>query len=137
MSSAVQDLPLEQKPASGGSHFIDIPSIPWQASPFPGIEVKMLYNDAMTGMSTMLVKLAPGSAIPLHEHVGIEQTYILEGSLEDHQGAATAGNFCWRDAGSTHVARAPNGALVLAFFTRPNRFFGGAPHMADYVADTR
>ena len=137
MSSAVQDLPLDQQLASGGSHFIDIPSIPWQASAFPGIAVKVLYNDAKAGMSTMLVKLDPGATIPLHEHVGVEQTYVLEGSLEDHQGAVTAGNFCWRDAGSTHVAHAPNGALVLAFFTKPNRFFGGAPHMADYVAGTR
>ena len=77
MSSALQDLPLEQKLASGSSHFIDIPSMPWQASPFPGIEVKVLYNDAQTGMSTMLVKLAPGATIPLHEHVGVEQTYII------------------------------------------------------------
>jgi hypothetical protein len=28
-------------------------------------------------------------------------------------------------AGHTHVARSPNGAVFLSIFTKPNRFFGG------------
>ena len=28
----------------------------------------------------------------------------------------------WRPAGSTHVATAPEGALLLGMFLRPNRF---------------
>ena len=38
-------------------------------------------------------------------------------------GEAGAGSFVWRPAGSRHVARAPNGALVLGFFLQPNKFF--------------
>ncbi|MDB5507973.1 MAG: hypothetical protein JWL93_442, partial [Hyphomicrobiales bacterium] len=51
-----------------------------------------------------------------------EQTFVVEGSLVDEDGEVTAGNFVWRPAGSTHVATAPNGALVLCFFLKPNRF---------------
>ena len=40
---------------------------------------------------TTLVKMAPGARLPDHEHVEIEQTWILEGSLagprgRDHRG---------------------------------------------------
>ena len=133
METVTEDLPLEQKLASGATHYIDIPSIPWEPAPFPGVQVKVLYNDPKTGMSTVLAKLEPGAKIPLHQHVGVEQTYVLEGSLEDHEGKATAGNFCWRAPGNTHIAHAPNGAVVLSFFTKPNRFYNGAQHLADYI----
>ena len=133
MTATLADLPLEQKLASGHSHLVEAAAMPWQPSPFPGIEVKVLYNDPASGLSTMLVKLEPGACVPLHEHAGLEQTYVLEGSLEDHECAVTAGNFCWRDAGSIHVAHAPKGALVLAMFTKPNRFYDESPHMADAV----
>ena len=131
----VEDLPLEEKVASGRSHIVDVLGMPWTASPFPGIEQKVLYNDAVTGMSTVLVKMAPGSKVPLHTHMGIEQAYVLEGSVVDHDGEVTAGNYAWRDSGNTHVNHAPNGALVLGFFTKPNVFFSGKDHMADFKGE--
>jgi len=57
--------------------------------------------------------------------VKIEQTYVLEGHIVDDEGEVTAGNFVWRPRGNRHVARSPKGALVLAFFLRPNRFLAG------------
>jgi anti-sigma factor ChrR (cupin superfamily) len=65
---------------------------------------------------------APGAELPLHEHVEIEQTYVLEGTLVDHEGEVTAGNYVWRPAGSRHVAVAPHGALMLSIFLKPNTF---------------
>ena len=109
--------------ASPRSAFVDVLNMPWKESKFPGVEVKILYEDPKTGMLTVLSRMAPGSFIPLHTHTDVEQTYVLEGSLEDEQGAATAGNFVWRPAGNTHIARAPNGCLSISFFTKPNKFF--------------
>jgi anti-sigma factor ChrR (cupin superfamily) len=63
--------------------------------------------------------------VPLHEHTGVELTYVLEGSLEDEEGECTAGNFVWRPAGNTHEARAPRGALLLGVFMSPNHFAAG------------
>jgi anti-sigma factor ChrR (cupin superfamily) len=54
--------------------------------------------------------------------VDIEQTYVLEGALEDEEGNCTAGNFVWRPSGSRHVARSPNGALLIAMLLKPNKF---------------
>jgi len=109
--------------ATPRSTFVDVLNMPWKPSKFPGVEVKILYEDPKTGMLTVLSRMSPGSFIPLHTHTDIEQTYIMEGSLEDEQGAATAGNFVWRPAGNTHIAHAPNGCVSISFFTKPNKFF--------------
>ena len=107
------------------SHYVDVVNAPWETSKFPGIEHKVLYSDPATGLATLLFRLAPGAVVPLHEHTGVEMTYVLEGSLEDDEGVCTAGNFVWRPAGNTHVAHAPNGALVLGVFMKPNHFAEG------------
>jgi anti-sigma factor ChrR (cupin superfamily) len=102
---------------------------------FPGIEMKILYADPATGMSTILFKMAPGAVVPLHEHMGVEQTYVLSGSLVDAEGAATEGNFVWRPGGSVHVARAPHGAVFLSVFTQPNRFATGERFYTETASD--
>jgi hypothetical protein len=48
---------------------------------------------------------------------------VLEGSLADAEGVATAGNYVWRPAGSRHDAHSRDGCIVLSFFLRPNKFF--------------
>jgi anti-sigma factor ChrR (cupin superfamily) len=55
----------------------------WRSTKFDGVEVKPLYIDRDTGLVTVLMKMAPGAVLPDHEHVGIEQTFVLEGELED------------------------------------------------------
>jgi anti-sigma factor ChrR (cupin superfamily) len=107
------------------SVYVDVVGAPWQTSQFPGIEHKVLYSDPATGFSTLLFRLAPGAVVPLHEHTGVEMTYVLEGTLEDDEGVCTAGNFVWRPAGNTHIARAPKGAVILGVFTKPNHFAEG------------
>ena len=104
------------------SRYVTVDDIPWQQTQFPGVEIKILMEDKATGMMTSLTRLAPGAVLPDHTHVGIEQSWVLEGTLEDHEGAVTAGNFVWRPAGSRHVAKSPNGCLVLGFFQKPNTF---------------
>jgi anti-sigma factor ChrR (cupin superfamily) len=105
------------------SRYVDVASLPWTATRFKGVEMKMLMEDKDTGLMTALVRFAPGAVLPDHEHVELEQTYVLEGSLEDHEGVVTAGNYVWRPAGSRHDARAPNGCVTLSFFLKPNKFF--------------
>jgi anti-sigma factor ChrR (cupin superfamily) len=113
------------RPPHLASHYLNVPEMPWEASPFPGIQFKTLYADAESGMSTLLVKMAPGAVIPLHEHTAIEQTYVLAGSLEDDEGQCFAGGFAWRPGGNIHEAVSPSGALLLSIFMKPNNFLGG------------
>ncbi len=105
------------------SRYVDVDALPWQPTRFPGIETKMLMENKDTGLQTVLTRMAPGAVLTDHMHVDIEQTWVLEGSLVDDEGEARAGSFVWRPAGSRHVAHAPNGALLLGFFLRPNTFF--------------
>ena len=109
--------------AALSSRYIDIESIPWVASPFPGVENKLLMQDPESGMQTVLTRMAPGAVLPDHMHVQVEQTWVLKGSLVDHEGEAKAGSFVYRPPGSRHVASAPNGALLLGMFLKPNKFF--------------
>ncbi len=111
--------------ASPPSSYVDVVNMAWETSQFPGIRHKVLFTDSASGMSTLLFKLDPGAVVPLHEHTGIELTYVLEGSLEDEEGCCTAGNFVSRPAGNTHEARAPHGAVILGVFMRPNHFAAG------------
>lgn len=105
------------------SRYVTVDELPWAPTRFPGVEIKVLMEDKETGLLTALTRLAPGAVLPDHEHVEIEQSYVLEGSLADAEGVATAGNYVWRPAGSRHVANSPDGAVVLSFFLKPNKFF--------------
>jgi anti-sigma factor ChrR (cupin superfamily) len=108
------------------SRYVDVAALPWVELPFPGVEGKILLMDDKRGVVTALVRMAPGSEIPFHEHTGIEQTLMLEGSLEDREGACTAGQYVWRPQGNRHVAKSPNGALMLVMFESPNTYLAGA-----------
>lgn len=108
------------------SRYVDIDKLPWVASRFKGIDLKILMEDKQTGLLTAITRFAPGAVLPDHEHVQIEQTYVIEGSLVDDEGEAKAGQYVWRPAGSRHDAHAPNGCLVLSFFLAPNKFFDAA-----------
>lgn len=104
------------------SRYVDVESLPWKPTPVKGIDMKVLLKDEKTGLMTALFRWEPGTRLPMHEHVEIEQSYILEGSILDDEGEATAGNFVWRPKSNRHYAYSPRGALVLAMFLRPNIF---------------
>ena len=110
------------------SHVVRPAAMEWQATRFPGCEIKTLLFDAASGLVTVLTRFAPGAILPDHEHVRIEQTYVIEGRLVDKEGpdaglAVGPGEFVWREPGSRHVAVAPEGGLMLAMFQIPNKFY--------------
>jgi anti-sigma factor ChrR (cupin superfamily) len=100
------------------SRFIDTVLVPWIETS-PGNKMKVIYHDPESGMLTILSRLEPGCGIPAHVHEDLEQTYVLEGSLVDDEGACTAGNFVIRAKGSRHAPTAPNGCTMLVFFLKP------------------
>ena len=59
--------------------------MPWQKLRFPGCEGKTLLFDPKSGLATLLIRMQPGAELPDHEHVLIEQTYVIEGSLVDER----------------------------------------------------
>jgi anti-sigma factor ChrR (cupin superfamily) len=104
------------------SHYLDVEALPWKPTQVEGIDIKVLVQDKDTGLLTALFRWQPGTVLPLHEHVEIEQSWVLEGSIVDAEGECKAGSYVWRPQGNRHVATSPNGALVLSFFLKPNVF---------------
>jgi anti-sigma factor ChrR (cupin superfamily) len=113
--------------AALASRYVDVEALPWVPTRFEGVDLKVLMEDKETGLLTALTRFAPGAKLPDHEHVELEQTFVLEGSLVDDEGTATAGNYVWRPAGSRHDAYSPDGCVVLSFFLKPNKFFDTPP----------
>src|SRR4051812_38094268 len=91
---------------SNGREHIESATTPWTQTNVADLQIKVLYDDPDGGMSVSLGKLAAGAEVPIHEHTGIEFTYLLEGALRDEQGTATAGNLVWREPGTMHAAYA-------------------------------
>lgn len=118
-------LPNADKLGPLDSRNVTVDDLPWKPTPTAGVDMKVLVKDDDTGLLTALFRWKPGTVLALHEHVEIEQSYVLEGEFEDDDGVYTAGNFVWRPKGHRHVARSPKGALVLCFFLKPNKFLGG------------
>ena len=107
------------------SRYVEVDSLPWKPTPCAGIEMKVLLEDKDTGLLTALFRWQAGAELALHEHVEVEQTFVLEGSLVDDEGEVTAGNYVWRPKGNRHIAKSPHGALVLSVFLKPNIFLQG------------
>jgi anti-sigma factor ChrR (cupin superfamily) len=110
------------------SHLVKPANLPWDMARFPGCATKTLFFDKDTGVLTALFRMEPGAVLPDHEHVLIEQTYVLEGTLVDKEGPDAGltvgpGEFVWRPAGSRHSAWSPTGGLFLAIFQMPNKFY--------------
>jgi len=108
------------------SRYVDVGAIAWEKTRFPGVEWKILMQDEASGLLTCVMRWAAGARLPLHEHVEIEQTWVIEGSFEDHQGVCTAGNYVWRPKGIRHEAWTRDGCVLFAVFLKPNIFFDQA-----------
>lgn len=122
------------------SHHVKPQEMEWRATTFEGVEMKPLYVDRKTGLLTVLMRMAPGSILPDHEHVQVEQTYVLEGSLVDKEGPETGlsvgpGEYVARPPGSRHAAWCPQGGLMLATFQMPNKFFEPDGGVVDFLGN--
>src|SRR5271155_2777556 len=111
--SDVLEKPRGLAPTIGGSTYIKPSEMEWKPTRFEKVSIKVLYEDPERGEMTCLLKLEPGAHIPFHKHPEIEQTLVLEDSVEDHDGIATAGDYIWRKPGSLHDNTSPGGRRVV------------------------
>jgi anti-sigma factor ChrR (cupin superfamily) len=96
------------------SLYVDAAGRPWTERR-PGVFWKVLWEEG--DHKALLVRYAPGAAIPRHRHLGDEQVFVLEGSVSDETGTCTAGNYVRRPPGCVHSVRSDGGALVLAILS--------------------
>lgn len=130
--SAVLDRPRGLVPTIGGSTYIRPSAMEWKQTRFEKVSIKVLYENAERGEMTCLLKLEPGAHIPFHKHPEIEQTLVLEGSVEDHDGVAVAGDYIWRKPGSLHENTSADGAVIFAVCRKPNLFYDAAKEIEGF-----
>lgn len=68
----------------------------------PGILVKELYVDEARGVTTSLVKMLPGTSLPVHRHTGAEQFFIIEGDCSVHGEVLRQGDYHRAAPGTIH-----------------------------------
>lgn len=85
----------------------------WKDAPTPGVRYRQL-----NGSKTMLVRMAPDTWLPAHDHQHAEQCLVLEGSISSEGVTAYAGDYTFMPAGSVHSALySQTGALFLIAYS--------------------
>jgi anti-sigma factor ChrR (cupin superfamily) len=97
--------------------FNDANTASWRKSTFAeGIEVKDLGTS--DGRSMQLVRFAAGASFPLHQHLGPEFIYMLEGEAIQEGTRLSAG---WAAVAATGTIdskfHSPNGCVFLTVYT--------------------
>jgi anti-sigma factor ChrR (cupin superfamily) len=67
-----------------------------------GILLKTLYVDHASGIATSLVRMTAGTALPAHQHLGVEQFYVIEGDCNVAGQRLGPGDYHRAATGSTH-----------------------------------
>ena len=89
-------------------------ALDWVPSPATGVDRKMLYREgAEVARATSLVRYAPGSAFPRHEHGGGEEILVLDGTFQDEHGDYPAGSYFRNPPGTSHCPAAAEGCTIL------------------------
>ena len=69
----------------------------------PGISAKFLYTDPETARHTAILRMAPGTYLPPHEHLAVEEFLVLQGDCHVAPDCVLrAGDYFRAPAGSRH-----------------------------------
>ncbi len=89
-------------------------TLPWIPSPQAGVERRLL--DRIGGevaRATSLVRYAPASAFPAHEHALGEEFFVLSGVFSDEHGDYGEGTYVRNPPRSRHTPRTRPGCTIL------------------------
>ena len=79
-----------------------------------GIFTKQLFVDETGSTVTSLYKMLPGTYVPTHRHLGVEECYIIDGDFHTSEGILGPGDFTIAMKDSVHpTLYSQNGALLL------------------------
>jgi anti-sigma factor ChrR (cupin superfamily) len=89
---------------------IDTRRAPWQPGPVEGASVMPLFERGSEMVA--LWRLAPGTRLQRHVHAGGEETFVLEGTLEDELGRYPKRAWLRNPPGSWHQPFSQDGCLL-------------------------
>ena len=85
----------------------------WQPRRIEGVQAVVLFRDEINRTQHLLVKAAAGVVYPLHQHVGIEEIYMLEGELVIDDEIYLAGDYIRSYPNSIHAPSTNTGCMFL------------------------
>ncbi len=94
---------------------------PWQPGPYPGVELKILHKNDLTGGVVVLRKFEAGKTIPAHTHPAAnEWAWILSGEWEESDVTYTAGTLFFAPKGTQHGPHVAKSEVIsLTVFDGP------------------
>lgn len=102
---------------------VDTATMPWQASPMPGVWRKRLARaEAESGHATSLVRYDAGSCFSAHEHPGGEEILVLDGVFSDETGDYGPGSYLRNPPGTRHAPFSREGCIL---FVKLHQFADG------------
>lgn len=85
----------------------------WRAIKVPGISVKLLRSDKATGESTALVRFAPNTRFPAHDHPAGEEVFVVEGEVTIGGDRLKAGHGATSEGGCVFLVTLPKPVVFL------------------------
>jgi len=86
----------------------------WVPSPTGGIDRRMLFRvGGEKARATSIVRYAPRSRFPHHQHPGGEEILVLEGTFQDESGDFPAGSYIRNPPGTGHAPGSDEGCVIF------------------------
>jgi anti-sigma factor ChrR (cupin superfamily) len=103
---------LRQYPGERERVVAEAAGLPWLPGRAPGITQQVLYRQPGLPELVRLVRLAPATEVPAHDHPEGEEVFVLEGAIADAHGHY--GRHCWfhYPRGSRHRPWSETGCLL-------------------------
>ena len=90
--------------------------------PIKGMSWHKISYEKEKGQGSYILKMDPGAKSILHEHIGYEEFYMLDGELIDVDGKVfKKGDFISFEPGSKHSSSTEKGCLILVFMRSRNK----------------
>ena len=94
----------------------------WKLSGIPGVDIKPLFKDKQTGMSTYLLRMEPGSHLPAHYHHDVEQCLVVKGDIRWDELVYEEGDFVVMGKDTPHPALHTVHGNILLLMAGHNEF---------------
>ncbi|MEO5831666.1 MAG: cupin domain-containing protein [Rhodanobacter sp.] len=93
---------------------VDSSAMDWVDSPSAGVQRKMLERDGdEVARATSIVRYAPASRFPRHEHQLGEELFVLGGEFCDESGRFGPGSYVRNPPGSAHAPWSDGGCVLF------------------------
>ena len=75
---------------------------PWIETGVPGVRRRNLFTDERSERVSFLLQMDPGSKYPPHRHGGVEECFVLQGTVTDNDSSVSAGDYVRYETATNH-----------------------------------